>query len=149
MTDALRAYVEKVAGWTMLEDEYNAETPEGEMLRDQYDDIDDYRSDIDDDRLLSDFADLQGLIEEARELVSSLPPDPADSADAAPAAPQTPATPRTEFLCVGTYDDGDRFAESVEAFDASEAEVIAQANWPSVTWAGFVALRNGVMTVEG
>jgi len=84
MTDALRAYVEKVAGWTMLEDEYNAETPEGEMLRDQYDDIEEYRSDIDDDRLLSDFADLQGLIGEARGLLAHVTPD------ASPSAPQTP-----------------------------------------------------------
>lgn len=83
----------------------------------------------------------------------TLPPfevEPGDVADAPSDVPKSAfATPRTEFLCVGTYDDGDRFAESVEAFDASEAEVIAQANWPSVTWAGFVALRDGVMTVEG
>ena len=140
----MRAYVEKVAGWTMLEDEYNAETPEGEMLRDQYDDIEEYRSDIDDDRLLSDFADLQGLIGEARELIAGLPHV---TPDAVPAAPHTPepgwraiagslvglAAGRAEEMESAVGEGGDAWSqeEADEAWSAVEAARAAFAGSPA------------------
>lgn len=56
----------------------------------------------------------------------------------------------TNYLCIGIYeDDGTRFADTVEAENAEAAEAIAETYWPSVTWAGIVCLRDGVMTVEG
>lgn len=81
---------------------------------------------------------------------STLPPYVEEEGEPAEPEPTAgPATPLTPFLCVGYYDDGDRFAETVEAADATAAEALAESSWPSVNWAGFVALRDGVMTVEG
>lgn len=71
---------------------------------------------------------------------------PHDAPDAAPAAPQTPMT---EFMCIGAYDDGERFAAPITAPDAETAETLAKERYHAVNWAGFVALRDGVMTVEG
>ena len=86
---------------------------------------------------IADASTLPPYIEEAGE----------ETTDAGPA--EEPPAPLTDFLCIGTYVDGQRFAETVGAKDADEAEGVASQKWPSVDWAGFVALRNGVMTVEG
>lgn len=87
----------------------------------------------------------------------TLPPfevEPGDATDApldgGPDVAPGSIAPLVEFLCVGTYaDDGSRFADSVHAYDAAGAEADASGRWPGVEWAGFVALRDGVMTVEG
>lgn len=79
----------------------------------------------------------------------SLPPYVVELGEPIEAEANTPGAALSEFLCIGTYDDGQRFAETVQAADAEAAEAIAHLNWPSVNWAGFIALRDGVMTVEG
>lgn len=63
-----REFLESVAGTTSLADEFEADTDEGADLRDRYDDVDDYQSDLDDDRLCSEFTTLQGFIDQARAL---------------------------------------------------------------------------------
>lgn len=70
MTETLRAYVERMARLTTLEDEFAADT----ALQDRYDDADDYRADLDDERLCSEFETLEEMIKDAREVLAQ--PDP-------------------------------------------------------------------------
>lgn len=85
---------------------------------------------------------------------STLPPYIEEAGDDDADAGQVEAAPGSiaplvEYLCIGTYTDGQRFADSVKAYDAPGAEATAGEKWPDVTWAAFVALRDGVMVVEG
>lgn len=85
MPETLRAYVERMARFTTIEDEFTAETEDGEALRERYEDADEYRADLDDDRLCGELNTLEEMIRDARELLAQ-----PDAPDAAPAAPQTP-----------------------------------------------------------
>lgn len=65
-----RAFVERVARFTTLEDEFNEDTPEGAALRSQYEDVEDYRSDLDDERLCSEFTTFEETIRDARAAIA-------------------------------------------------------------------------------
>lgn len=81
MPETLRVYVERMSRFTTLADEFNAETPEGEALRERYDDADEYQSDLDDDRLCEEFNCFQEMILDAREALAQ--PDPMVALEAA------------------------------------------------------------------
>jgi hypothetical protein len=98
------------------------------------------------DEILRTIRDALGKPHDAPDASPSVPQTADDGPEAAPGS----IAPLVEFLCVGIYeDDGMRFADTVKAYDAAGAEATAEAHWPRVTWAGFVALRDGVMIVEG
>lgn len=78
MPETLRAYVERMARFTTIEDEFMAETEDGEALRERYEDADEYRADLDDDRLCGELNTLEEMIRDARELLAQ--PDPTRAA---------------------------------------------------------------------
>lgn len=55
---------------------------------------------------------------------------------------QLPLTLNTAYLVVGTYDDGQRWADSYLAADPAGAEELALEQYPSVTIAGVIALND-------
>lgn len=52
-----------------------------------------------------------------------------------------------EYLVIGLYDDGQRWAESYEAESPAVAEALAEEDYPEITIAGVVALVAGKMEV--
>jgi hypothetical protein len=69
-TPPFRAFVEKVARFTTLGDEYTEDTPEGADLRAKYEDVDEYRSDLSDERLCGEFAAFEEIIRDARSIIA-------------------------------------------------------------------------------
>lgn len=68
VAQSYREFLERVASSTSLVDEFEADTDEGAELRSRYDDVEGYQSDLDDERLCSEFATFQKFIEQARAL---------------------------------------------------------------------------------
>lgn len=67
---AYRQFIKTAAEMTTIEDEFSSNTKKGNRLRERYDDVDDYRADLSDNRLCSEFANLEGLITNARTLLN-------------------------------------------------------------------------------
>lgn len=68
---AYRRFIKTIAEMSTLDDEFAAETERGDRLRDRYVDIEDYRSDLSDERLGSEFGNLEGVIRDAREILKN------------------------------------------------------------------------------
>ncbi|WP_293811308.1 hypothetical protein [uncultured Bosea sp.] len=71
-----RDFVERVAGLRTLHDQFRADSPEGEQLRNDYENVDDYRSDLGEERLSAELGKLEGLIHDARQILVREPADP-------------------------------------------------------------------------
>lgn len=74
--DGVRDFVERIAGIRTLHDQFRAGSSEGEQLREDYESVEDYRSDLDEERLSSEFAKLEALVHDAREILAREPADP-------------------------------------------------------------------------
>lgn len=79
---AYRQFIKNTAAMGTLDDEFSAQTKRGARIRDRYDDVDDYRSDLSDDRLCTEFGNLEGVIKGARQLLKDPNLQPPASNDA-------------------------------------------------------------------
>lgn len=78
---AYRQFIKKTAAMGTLDDEFSAQTKRGARIRERYDDVDDYRSDLSDDRLCTEFGNLEGVIKDARQLLNDPNLQPPASSD--------------------------------------------------------------------
>lgn len=79
---AYRQFIKNTAAMGTLDDEFSAQTKRGARIRDRYDDVDDYRSDLSDDRLCTEFGNLERVIKDARQLLKDPNLQPPASNDA-------------------------------------------------------------------
>lgn len=74
--ESVRDFVERVAGIRTLHDQFRAASRDGEQLREEYDTVEDYRSDLDEERLSREFGAFERLIHDARAILAREPADP-------------------------------------------------------------------------
>lgn len=78
---AYRQFIKTTAEMETLEDEFSSNTKKGNRLRERYDDVDDYRADLSDNRLCTEFGNLESIITDARKLLNNPDLQPAQPTD--------------------------------------------------------------------
>jgi hypothetical protein len=78
---AYRQFIKAIADMQTLDDEFSSNSKKGNRLRERYDDVDDYRADLSDARLCSEFGNLESVISDARKLINDPDLQPAPPTD--------------------------------------------------------------------